>query len=154
MSTVLCISLETTVVRFTSHIWSKITSIPPPSPESRVTDFREVKRTVLSVAGMKWSQEESRFRFRSATLYPWMIFFCLARNVSYVTMPITTLEKNWKKLKSIHTVCRNVRKCRFYLFCFLDYQMKLWSIYKLKQGLWCTIWLSYIIIYIRVFQTK
>ena len=43
------------------------------------------------------------------------------------------------------TVCWNLKKCCFYLFRFLDYQMKLWSINKLKQGLWCTIWLSYII---------
>ena len=37
-----------------------------------------------------------------------------------------------------------------FLFHFLDYQMKLWSINKLKQGLWCTIWLSYIYIYIYI----
>ena len=88
---------------------------------------------------------------------------CLTVPLSFLYITGQTLQSSWffntliykirrrketiipgvKVIQLLSPFSMNVtlKKCRFYLFRFLDCQMKLWSIDKLKQGLWCTIWL-------------
>ena len=65
----------------------------------------------------------------------------------FTNFPLCTSRSNYTRY-------RNVKKCRIYLFRFLDYQRKLWSINKLKERLkimvhyWLYIYIDYIYLFL------